>query len=406
MTTQDDVLQSLANTNPEAADNAMNALGYSSTPTKNDNFGQALLDRMMSMSPLVSSDNTSFETAISSSKQATEQGAQLIESKGSREISAAREKFGAERTTLLESGRGFMVNTAALRQLDESTDKSIKDMEARKDELILQNNIAGANRISDLQVKSEEFRQNARQQSFENIFKMGQFAIGLKAEERAAEQFKDTMSFQRETLKFNTENKMADIAAEWGVDILPGDTLASVVNKVKPFASAKRRGELAKLLKDTEVESDKVRSSTLLGDALTGTGVFSKEQGGTGVPLTPASAAQRVAIQLKSLGLKFSLPELEAEAEKLFAQNNENIARENAKEEGKQSSFFGGLIDRARAGMSMSTSKNVEEFKALREKGINMTSAERSRYVLLQKSMPDSVVFDSQTSAFTSLYQR
>ncbi len=368
---------------------------FGTTPTQTDSTGTdsfltTLQNRLMGMSSMVSSDSTSLESAISASNAATTQGAQLIESKGNREIAAKTTELGATRTNFLESGRGFAVNTAALRQLDESTDKSLKDMEQRKQELILENNIAGANRVSDLQVKAEEFRQKARQDAFSNILQMGNFAIGLRAEERAASQFRENMDFQKKQLQFSTDSKITDIATEFGVAVLPGDTLASISKRVQPFASAKRRAEMAKLLKDTETETTKVNTTGYLTDALMGTGIFSKEQGGTGVGMTSASAALSVANYMKQLGLKVTgstLNDLTAEATKLKEQQDEISAKVKAEEEGNQTSFLGGIFGKMFGG------------------GTPRQSGESSGKNF--SSIPDYYgEVTPQTSAFISLFQR
>lgn len=359
-----------------------------------DTLLEAMRTRLMNGSPLVSSDSTPLETAlsgaISEQRSATQKGSQALELAGGRAISAEREKLASERTNFMESGRGFAVNSAALTQLDQRTEKSLRDMEQRKQELILQNDSAGASKIAEMQMNAIEFRQKSEQQAFSNLLSMGQFAVSMKAEERATKQFTENMTFQREQLKFTTDSKISEISTKFGVEILPGETLASISKKVQPLASAQYRAELAKTLKDTDAESTRVNTTGYLTDALTGGGIFSKEQGGTGVALTPASAALGVANYMKQLGLKVTattLNELTAEATKLKAQQDEITAKVKAEEEGKQTSFLGGIFSRFGQGVGTDKTGTTSPFKSS----------------LIPEGYGD---VSPQTAAFVSLFQR
>ena len=134
------------------------------------------------------------------------------------------------------AGSGGLMNISALRELTSTTDKSIKDLEQRKQELILQNDSAAAAKIADLQFKALEFQQTAQQQVFTNLLGMADFGFKQSANELA----KSNQVFQQ-------NQAMSSIALKYGITLNPGDTIESVTTRAMPFASKEEALQLAKL---------------------------------------------------------------------------------------------------------------------------------------------------------------
>lgn len=260
----------------------------STTPATStqDDFLSELQKRLLSSSDMVSSAPTEIESAITKAMETTKAGAEAGKAKIQSEYEriAGESRLAGQRklSAAQEAQRGFATNTAQLQQIEEATNKDLKDLEMRKNELILSGDATAAARISDLQLKSLEFKQEAKQKIFSNLLNLGQFSIQAKAEERASQQFKDNLKFQKDTMDFNRQSKMAELATTWGVTIDPGETLETLTAKIKPMASKKQQAELDKLAKDNKRENDLWTLDQALEEEL------SKEN------VSPAQAVERV----------------------------------------------------------------------------------------------------------------
>jgi len=140
--------------------------------------------QLLKTSGLVSSGASGIQQQIADAISSREKGlgasTKRIESQFNREIGFQSEQFAQKKTSIRESQRGFATNVAALQQLDQRTEKSLRDLEQRKQELILAGESAAAGQISNLQVQSLQFQQKAQQQAFSNLLGIGQFASGLQ----------------------------------------------------------------------------------------------------------------------------------------------------------------------------------------------------------------------------------
>lgn len=231
---------------------------------------QTLQSTLLNQSNIISSQDTNIEKSIQSAitgiQTSADKSKQALESSANREISFQKEQFGQQRTAALEAGRGGAVGTVALADLDTRTEKSLRDMEQRKQELILQGDAAAAGKISDLQLKSLEFQQQARQQVFSNLLSLGNFAISKQQENRLSSQ-----------QNFAEKQAINSVALKYGLSVSAGETLDSITTKAMPFASeeqklslAKTRADIAranaeaqKALKGDKVKMDQLTAMTL-----------------------------------------------------------------------------------------------------------------------------------------------
>ncbi len=164
-------------------------------------------------------------------------GAAKIESQFEREKGYQKEQNIRTITTAVESQRGFATNNALLRQIREEGDKSIKDLEQRKQELILSGNAAAAQQLSGLQLKEAEFLVQSRQQVFQNLISMAGVGLQAGSLQLQKEQFEQSAyQFER-----GQAAKVGEIALQYGVNLAPGDTLESVINKAIPRADEMSR---------------------------------------------------------------------------------------------------------------------------------------------------------------------
>ncbi len=245
------------------------ATNTTDNPTPQDNlqtggssgtdFLKAIQEKLLGQSGVISSTNSDLQTKLESAIQGVQTGAdksnQKIESEYGRERSymegTANESFLAGRA----AGSGGVLNMAALRSLTETTDKSLKDLEQRKQELILTNDAAAATKISELQIKSLEFRQNAQQQVFSNLLGIANLGVQSAAEQRLAQQ-----------QTFTEKQAVSNIALQYGLKVLPGDTLDSVTSRAMVFASDEQKARLANLQSQTR-KNNAEAAKALKGDA-------------------------------------------------------------------------------------------------------------------------------------------
>lgn len=202
--------------------------------------------RLLSTSGAISSTNTKIEDtisgAISKLQESNTASKSATESAYNREIGVVTDKAANAETSFLESQRGFATNTAALRDLRTNNEKSIRDLEQRKQEVLLQGDSVTASKISDLILKKYEFEQNATQQVFSNLVSIGNFNLQKEQEKRL-----------QQTQVFNEDSAKANIALKYGIEVKAGDTFQDVVNRAKPFASQEQQLQLDKAVADLEL---------------------------------------------------------------------------------------------------------------------------------------------------------
>lgn len=233
----------------------------SGASTGNTDFINQLQQKLLGQSDIISSENTNLENKINDAIKNIQTGqqasAQAITSSYDRQIADAAKQGQNQITSFNESTRGYATNTAALRQLTEDTSKQLKDLEQRKQELILQGQAAAAGQVSQLQIQAIQFHQQAQQQVFANLLQMGNFA-----------QQQQQNSLAQRSQDFQEQSAKATIALQYGINVNPGDTLQDVINRAKPMASQKQQLELAKLQSD--ILKNKAEAAKAYNDAAAG----------------------------------------------------------------------------------------------------------------------------------------
>lgn len=144
--------------------------------TKNTNQGllDALTERLTSQGKGIVSSSTSglqdaLSGAISDTQKSGDLTRQALQSEREREVSFAQDRAAAQYTNALESRSGFATMTYGLRELTETTEKSIRDLDKRYQEAILTNDAATAKTVAELRMKKLEFQQEQEQNYFNNL---------------------------------------------------------------------------------------------------------------------------------------------------------------------------------------------------------------------------------------------
>lgn len=213
-------------------------------PSVNPDFMSTLQDTMMKQSGMISSTPTSIDTAIQGAigkvNQSTTATGGAIASSYDRNIGYTNEKNQNELTAARERGVGINTSDVAYKALASEADKQLKDLEQRKNELLLQNDAAGAAKVADLMLNGMKMKQDAMQQTFANLLSMGNFGIQTQAAKRA-DQAQD----------FTQKSQIASIGLQYGIPVKEGETLQSIVTRAAPFATKEQSAKLGLLLAQT-----------------------------------------------------------------------------------------------------------------------------------------------------------
>jgi hypothetical protein len=194
---------------------------------------------LLSSSGIVSSDTSGLdkviEDAISTSKKSTEATKARIEGTADREIGIASMEESSRLNTFQEERRGFATLTAGLSNMLQTSDKRIKDLDQRKQELLLAADAEGAKAVTDLMVKEYELQQSAQEKSFNRLLSLGSFGLQQSQEQRLSS-----------AQNFQESQAISSIALKYGLNVSDGETLQSITAKALPFASEEQKLELAK----------------------------------------------------------------------------------------------------------------------------------------------------------------
>lgn len=162
--------------------------------TKANPLLEALSARLLQQTQGISSSSSSalqdsINEAIASSQTAGDLKSAALQSEREREVAFARDRAGATYTTALEGRTGYATQVAGLRELTETTEKSIRDIDKRYQESILANDSATAQRLADLRVKKLEFQMTQEQNFYQNLLAVGNLQQQALQMQQQNEQF-------------------------------------------------------------------------------------------------------------------------------------------------------------------------------------------------------------------------
>lgn len=200
--------------------------------TGNDTFLKTLQNKILGSADIISSEDTNIEKAFEDIRggitTAQEKETERITSQFGREIEFQRGEFAQTRTSAIESQRGFATNTAALQALDVRTEKSLRDLEQRKQELILSGEIAASKEISQLMFDELKFKQDSQQKAFSNILNASREIRAINSE------------------KFDIAEKAAEAGASESeiAAIMNAGSAGAALQIASPFLKVEEEGEL------------------------------------------------------------------------------------------------------------------------------------------------------------------
>lgn len=222
------------------------------TTLPDTNFLSEVQNSLLGQSGIISSSTSDIESSINASiaslQSSTESSNAALQSEFERNSGYLLSEANDAMVNGRAAGSGGLLNMSALRVLTETTDKSLKDLAQRKEELVLQNNSLMAAKISDLELKALEYKQQAQQKIFDNLLGLGNFGLQVQQENRA-----------QQAQNFQERSAIASIGLQYGVSVNENDTIESIVARAMPTASRIQQAELAKLSSEVAYNNAKLR---------------------------------------------------------------------------------------------------------------------------------------------------
>lgn len=169
------------------------------TTSQADPLLEALTSRLTNQSSGISTSATSnlegfIDRSIRSVQRSGELAIRRLDSERQRELGYARDRASARITGARESQTGYAQQVAALQELTETTQKSVRDLDQRYKEAIMMRDSETAKQVADLQMQKLKFLQEQEEQFFNNMIQ----ATGLAMQNRGLTLQQQRMAEQSE----------------------------------------------------------------------------------------------------------------------------------------------------------------------------------------------------------------
>ena len=213
---------------PDTTANADVNQSPTGTSASTNTFNQEIQNRLLAQADVVSSSDTGIEKAITSAIQGTQKAGQATAGRINLEAGRQRgylEQQGQTAVQGFTEGRsGFATQMTALRNLVQTTDKNLNDLESRRQEALLQNDANTASQIAGLQIQELQFKQQAQQQTFSNLLGLSQLGQSQQQIEQQQYQFNVRQ-------KFDEQTAMSSVALQYGLDVQPGESFKDLYSR-------------------------------------------------------------------------------------------------------------------------------------------------------------------------------
>lgn len=155
-----------------------------------DEVAKRLTKQGQGISSSSSSDlQSEIKKAMAGIASAGESTAERLQSERGREVGFARDRASATYTTALEERTGYATQVAGLRELTETTEKSVRDLDSRYQEALLANDANTASQIAGLRMQKLQFQIEQEQNFFNNLLSLGNLQEQSLSRQQQNEQF-------------------------------------------------------------------------------------------------------------------------------------------------------------------------------------------------------------------------
>lgn len=241
----------------------------------------------------------SIEEAIAGTQQAGALSSQALQSQRQREVGFAQDRASAQFAGAMEGRSGYATQVVALRELTDTTEKSIRDLDMRYQEAILTNDAATAQRVADLQVKKLEFLQQQEQNFYQNLFQLGNLTQQQLQMQQQSEQFWANQEQQAD--QFAQQMKQSDYQFEKNLGIQYQELgLKEQELQIAWDRNAISREELN--LRKSEINKEKNFTTT---QGLVQQRLISMAKAGALEGMDPLTIASSLRAELEGSGFKF-----------------------------------------------------------------------------------------------------
>lgn len=132
---------------------------------------------------------SSIEAAIKDTKKAGESTAARLQSERQREVAYAEDRAASQFTSALEGRSGYATQVAGLRELTETTTKSIRDLDQRYQEAIMTNDANTASALAGLRLQKLEFLQRQEENFYSQLLGVANLQQEAIGQQQQNEQF-------------------------------------------------------------------------------------------------------------------------------------------------------------------------------------------------------------------------
>jgi len=311
--------------------------------TSSDKLIAALTDRLTRQGQGISSSSSSqIQDAITGAMSDIKESGALtdkrLQSERMREVSFARDRAGATYTEALEGRTGYATQVAGLRELTDTTEKSIRDLDQRYQEAIMSNDANVSSQLAQLRVQKLDFLQKQEESFYNNLFQAAGLTLQQNAQKQAADQF--SASYKLDSIRLGLEGEkflqdrrdgIVSLASQFGITIEPNDTLESIANKVAPIQKRNMSLQQQKLVAEINAANQRLGSEKKLANLNT----LISENIAKG--MSPSEAVLQAFADAKAAGIDLSIDDFNSAVESAKASKArfDTLTEKNAAESGQ-----------------------------------------------------------------------
>lgn len=204
--------------------NAARAAAKNTPAPQQNELISVLTDRLAKQGKGISTSTSStlqdtITQAISDIQTSGNLSRQALQSERAREINYAKDRAATTYTTALEGRGGYATMTAAFRELTDTTEKSIRDLDQRYQESILKGDAETAQIIAGLRIQKLQFQQQQEQNYFSNLLAVANLQQEALSHAQQNEQFWKKMEQDQSQFVSNLEQSKYQFEQTYGLNL-------------------------------------------------------------------------------------------------------------------------------------------------------------------------------------------
>ncbi len=318
-----------------------NAPAQSAPKSSTDAVMEELSNRLMGSAGGMSSNDSNIDTTIAEAIRGVEDSNKASNSRLKNDYNYNRDSLQGDIadsvTNFTESRSGFATQMATLRQLTETSDKALRDLDVRYQDALAANDANTAQQIAALKLEKIKYVQEKEKQFYDNAFSLAGLDLQKSSQAQAAEQFKATLEDQKAERELRRQDDLYKLGAQFGVAVEPGESFSSVTAKIATIANEERRQEALERVSRMSKDAAEEDQSAVYDDIITE--AVSKGKNATEAALAVLQTLRKSEVALTSK----EYAEVKMRAEEIYSEYKKTSARTEAEAGGGfLSKIFGG----------------------------------------------------------------